>query len=692
MNRPTILLLIIGLISLSLLDCECGDSATGDIGSRPDAKINLDAQTEDVLGDVITDTNPNVCPRGQELMCGICKPIRCQTDSDCNPGQICSRRACVDSFLECSGGDCVIDGMECDSNGQYCHYKKCGKNNECPEGMFCMNTFCMKRLPCNGKCGEKEVCLAETDKCVPAPDVPSCKVSCKHGELLMFADPPENSTFSTCKEIKCECKTLPDLPVGDVGYYSRLAMTKSNEFIASAYNKTYGDLVLVKFVFDNNGNGPLGEYDPKSVQFIDGVPSQGQLAGNPEGIRKGIKDSGPDSGKYTSIGLDASGRIMISYYDVSSSSLKFAYFDGVAWTTHTVDGNGANVGMYSSIAISSTGLPYIAYFQKNGPAGEEKLISKLKLAMPMSNKIPLSSGDWKIMDIDSSKISCRGLCNSSDACVVENNQTTCRTLSSDQKACKGGSGCDSDEKCVMDDSQSPVCRKDAGTMAYVLEEGVGLFPSVKVHTDGKIYIAYYDRTPIDSERHRGNLKLATIEGETIQIEVLDGEDGSGNDTGDVGRFASLEFSPDGRMGIAYYDATLNQLKYIERFANEQPKIEVVYSGVAPGIKEFAGPDCSLAFDSDNLAHIAFQDATNHRLLFASRQEGDPPWSPGNVITLLSPSDDGLKNRFGEGGYGFFISQVIKDRIAYISSMKLGFKSSDEGPISTARFLIIKKSF
>ncbi len=676
------------LMILILSACDCGDTATGDIGKNPDAVINLDGGS----GDTLTDTYVPPCPKGQELMCGICKPIRCQTDSDCNPGQICSRRACVDSYLECSGGDCAIDGMECDSNGQYCHYKKCGAQNSCPEGFFCMNTFCMKRLPCNGKCGEKEVCLAETDRCIPATDVESCKKSCKPGEILMFSDPPEDSTFSSCKEIKCECKVLPDLPVGDLGYYSRLSMTKTNEFVASAYNKTYGDLVFVKFLFDNNGNGPIGEYDQKSVQFIDGVPANGQLAGNPEGIRKGIKDAGPDSGKYTSIAIDSSDRIMISYYDVSTTSLKFAYYDGAIWSTHTVDGSGADVGMYSSITLSSTGLPYIAYFQKNGASGDERLNSKLKLALPISNQVPQKPEDWKIMDIDTAKVSCRGLCPSDSACIEESNQTICRKLSSDQKACKEGAGCGSDEKCVLDDTEAPVCRKDAGTVAYVIEEGVGLFPSIKVHTDGKIYIAYYDRSPIDIKNYKGNLKLATIEGETINIEILDGEDGGGNDTGDVGRFASLDFAPDGRMGIAYYDATLNQLKYFERFTNEPPKIEVVYSGVTPGLKEFAGPDCSLAFDKDSMAHISFQDATNHRLLFASRQDGDPPWSPGDVITLLSPTDDALKNRFGEGGYGFFISMILKDKTAYISSMKLGFKQGDEGTVSTARFLIIKKEF
>lgn len=687
-----IIILLILLLGATFYNCDCTDSATGDIGYKPDTKINIDTGYEDITQDVITDTNVNPCPRGQELMCGICKPIRCQTDSDCNPGQICSRRVCVDSYLECYGGECVIEGMECDSNGQYCHYKKCGKNNECPEGMFCMNTFCMKRLPCNGKCGNKEVCLAETDKCIPIPNVDACKITCQPGEILMFSDPPEDSTFSSCKEIKCECKKLPDLPVGELGYYSRLALTKSNDLIASAYNKTYGDLVLVKFVFDNNGNGPLGEYDPKSVQFIDGIPSNGQLAGNPEGIRKGIKDSGPDVGKFTSIGLDDSGKIMISYYDASSTSLKFAYFDGAVWTTHTVDGGGANVGMYSSISISSTGLPYIAYFQKNGPVGEERLFSKLKLAYPQSNAVPTKAEDWKIVDVDTARINCRGLCNSTDACIIENDQTLCRTLSQDQKACKEGAGCNSDERCVIDDNQNPVCRKDAGTVPYLLEEGVGLFPSIKVHTDGKIYIAYYDRTPVNVDKYKGNLKLAIVDGDNINTEILDGEDGIGNDTGDVGRFASLDFAPDGRMGIAYYDASFNQLKYIERFANESPKIEIVYSGITPGLKEFAGPDCILSFDKDNIPHIAFQDATNHRLLFASREDATPPWSPGNIVTLLSPTDDGLKNRFGDGGYGFFISMIIKDKTAYISSMKLGFKSSEEGPVSTSKFLIIKKNF
>lgn len=686
MHKYTILPIL--LIGIMLSACDCGDSATGDIGRGKDA-ISLDIGPSDaIFEDVITDIG-GPCPRGQELMCGICKPIRCQTDEHCNPGQVCSRRTCVDSYLECSGGDCVIDGMECDTNGQYCHYKKCDRNGKCPDGQFCMNTFCMKRLPCNGKCGVDEVCLAETDKCIPAPDVKTCKQSCNIGEILMFADPPEDSTFSTCKEIKCECKRLPDLPVGDLGYYSRLALTRTNNFIASAYNKTYGDLVLVKFIFDNNGNGPLGEYDLSSAQFIDGVPTNGQLAGNPEGIRKGIKDAGPDVGKFTSIGLDGSDRIMISYYDVSKSSLKFAYYDGTVWTTHTVDGDGPDVGMYSSIAVSSTGLPYIAYFQKNGAVGAERLLSKLKVASPLSNSVPMKKEDWKILDVDVANINCRGLCLSSEACVEENKQTICRATATD---CNAGAGCKSDEKCVLNDSQQPICVKDAGNIPYILEEGVGLFPSIRVHTDGKIYIAYYDRSPINSTTYRGNLKLATIEQDVVNVEILDGEDTNNNDTGDVGRFASLAFAPDGRMGIAYYDATLNQLKYLERMGGDPATIEVVYTGITPGVKEFAGPDCSLAFDSSNLAHIAFQDATNHRLLFSSRQEVNPHWSPGNTITLLSPTDDALKNRFGDGGYGFFISTIIKDKTAYISSLKLGFKQTEEGIISNSRFLIIKKDF
>ena len=65
----------------------------------------------------------------------------------------------------------------------------------------------------------------------------------------------------------------------------------------------------------------------------------------------------------TSLVLDSSGRPHVSYYDYgangSSTDLKYAFFDGAAWTITTVDAN--NAGEHNSLALDSLGRPRIAY-------------------------------------------------------------------------------------------------------------------------------------------------------------------------------------------------------------------------------------------------------------------------------------------------------------------------------------------
>ena len=71
-------------------------------------------------------------------------------------------------------------------------------------------------------------------------------------------------------------------------------------------------------------------------------------------------------GKYTSIALDSSGKAHISYYDATSyappkQDLKYATNASGAWVTTTVDGSG-EVGEYTSIALDSSGKVHISYY------------------------------------------------------------------------------------------------------------------------------------------------------------------------------------------------------------------------------------------------------------------------------------------------------------------------------------------
>lgn len=74
---------------------------------------------------------------------------------------------------------------------------------------------------------------------------------------------------------------------------------------------------------------------------------------------------------------------------------------------------------------------------------------------------------------------------------------------------------------------------------------------------GRPVITFYDR-------RLGDLKLAErTEAGSWLITTLDGSDpGSGEDTGDVGRFASAAVAPDNTMAVAYHDTTRGTLRLI----------------------------------------------------------------------------------------------------------------------------------
>jgi hypothetical protein len=96
---------------------------------------------------------------------------------------------------------------------------------------------------------------------------------------------------------------------------------------------------------------------------------------------------------FTSLALDVNGRPHISYLDKAEGDLKYAYHDGRTWWIETVDNEGY-VGGFSSLALDASGRPHISYLDEfNGDL-------KYAYSASPSNRFQDSSR-WQIETVDS---------------------------------------------------------------------------------------------------------------------------------------------------------------------------------------------------------------------------------------------------------------------------------------------------
>ncbi len=137
---------------------------------------------------------------------------------------------------------------------------------------------------------------------------------------------------------------------------------------------------------------------------------------------------------------------------------------------------------------------------------------------------------------------------------------------------------------------------------------IGAYPSLAFSKQGQPAIAYYQETD-------GDLKYAISTGtETAPAWTIQTVDTSG----DVGKFPSLAFAPDGEPAIAYYDDTNDNLKFAKYNAGTQQWVVSTVESTGG-----TGYGCSLAYNPAGQPAISYLDA-NQRVKLA-KQDGTP-WS------------------------------------------------------------------
>ena len=152
---------------------------------------------------------------------------------------------------------------------------------------------------------------------------------------------------------------------------------------------------------------------------------------------------------------------------------------------------------------------------------------------------------------------------------------------------------------------------------YAVFSGICQYTVLRVDEADRPFVAYHDFWNRDL-----CIAARTPEGGWVSETV--------DSSGDVGRFASMEISGDGRPRISYFDFTNGRLKYAER-REDGWHIEALTPFPCSGWYS------SLALDSAGRPHIAFTSCATFNLYYARRDDSGN-WT---FETLDSAGDVGL---------------------------------------------------
>lgn len=267
-----------------------------------------------------------------------------------------------------------------------------------------------------------------------------------------------------------------------------------------------------------------------------------------------IVDGSGSAGQYSSIAVDSAGSIHIAYYDAANIGLKYATCSShcnepVNWRLGTV-AQALNVGLfYSSIAVDSSGTIHISYQD-----GESKI---LKYAACAGDCTADSDGDgiadhWITLTVNSSKVYSLG--QYSSIAVDQSKRVHISyfdATNGDLKyaSCETECTTDSDGDGVADHWITETVDEGEVNPANGSTDSVGWYTSTKVDSKGYVHISYLNETS-------GDLMYVTNKSGAWEKATIDRYDRAGV-------YTSLAIGPDDDVHIVYnrYSPGFTALKY-----------------------------------------------------------------------------------------------------------------------------------
>lgn len=299
-------------------------------------------------------------------------------------------------------------------------------------------------------------------------------------------------------------------------------------------------------------------------------------------------------GKYSSIAVDPSNGIHITYYDEVYGSMEYQYFDGETWDGKVVDDyrDQHDTGLYTSVKVGTKVdnkfTVHIAYMSD-------------KYDDLMYGRYTPGRG-WIVETVDS-----------------EVNTGAFASMALDSEFRPHISYYDFSNNNLM------LARRDTKGLwhkqAIETDGMVGWYSSIAIDLGDNIHISYYDVTD-------GILRYAYINDEGgIDKRTLD----VNSDLLSIGVFTSIAIDRFGNPGIFYTNKTNGALKYVHRIVNDKTD---KFVWLAPVYINYYARDVGIAsqiaIDPTGVPFISYMDATLGMLKYA-RSYGNS-WYKNFVLT------------------------------------------------------------
>ncbi len=484
---------------------------------------------------------------------------QCSSSADCRgPGG-----KAKNTHTECSGMTCkVVAGL-----GQ----STCSSDNDCRH-LECENMACvLKEGKSQNQCGVDSDCyytacenMACIKKAGSLPDQCSTDVECSHldceTEMCVQVSGPGANKCST--SVDCRKKIHLAYPDNSNDYL------KHAEYVGAEGNCGNGEWMceIVEFLgfnpsisLDSNNkphisflsiSSAMPTYELRYAKFVGS-------GGNCYNDKWECTSIIPLSGSvHSSIALDSNDIPHIAYSAASLEFVGYAYYNGTNWVTEKVDLNYAGTDV--SIALDSNDMPHISYIGIND--------HDLKYATKQGSGRCSSGSDngWACTSIEPSVT---GI--SSRAIALDLNDKPYISYSNNAPFTP------TEEVLRITEKTPDNCGGGAWSCSTVdsLENGrVGYSSSIGIDSNNLPHISYYDFTNKDLKYAKNVGVGGNCGGGIWSCSVVDSQ-------GNVGLFPSIALDSENKVYVSYYDSTNYDLKYAH-FDGTNWRLQTVdYNGI-----------------------------------------------------------------------------------------------------------------